>query len=249
MGTDCEPFYFEKSKDVGVLLIHGFTGSPSEMHPLGEYLAEKGITVKGILLPGHCTSPEDLASKKWQDWVNAVNDGYNSLKDDGIAKIFVCGLSLGGALTLYFGETHKNVSGLIPLSAPVKLTDKRLLLLPLLKIFKKYMPKDISREEENALYELPHFSYDIFPLSALQEVVKLVKIVYKGLNKITAPTLIIQSKVDDVVPAINGKLIYDGIQSEIKKLVMLEKSHHVITLDVEREVVYKEVEQFIRNNI
>ncbi|MCD6483865.1 MAG: alpha/beta fold hydrolase [Candidatus Odinarchaeota archaeon] len=247
MEESCETFYFKKSEDIGVLLIHGFTGSPGEMRPLGEYLADKGITVKGILLPGHCTSPEDLATKKWQDWASAVEEGYKSLQQDGIKKIFVCGLSLGGALTLYFGETHSDVAGLIPLSAPVKLTDKRLIFLPLLKLFKKYMAKDRSREEENKIYELPHFSYDVFPLSALSEVIKLVKIVYANLEKITAPTLVIQSKVDEVVPAFNGELIHKKISSQIKKIVWLEKSHHVITLDVERETVYTEVEQFVKS--
>ena len=246
METSCETFYFKKSEDIGVLLVHGFTGSPGEMRPLGEYLTDKGITVKGILLPGHCTSPEDLATKKWQDWVSAVEEGYKSLQQDGIHKIFVCGLSLGGALTLYFGETHDDVAGLIPLSAPVKLTDKRLIFLPILKHIIKYMPKDKSSKKENELYELPHFSYDVFPLSALGEVVKLVKIVYNNLEKITAPTLIIQSKADEVVPAFNGDLIHKRIRSQIKRLVMLEKSHHVITLDVERDTVYKEVELFVK---
>ena len=247
MERSCETYYFRKSDDVGVLLVHGFTGSPGEIRPLGEYLADKGITVKGILLPGHCTSPEDLARKKWQDWVAAVNEGYKSLQQEGVYKIFVCGLSLGGALTLHFGETHDDVAGLIPLSAPVKLIDKRLFLLPILKLFKKYMPKEKTPDEENELYEIPHFSYDVFPLSALGEVIKLVKHIYKNLENITAPTLIIQSKADEVVPAFNGKLIYERISSKLKRIVMLEKSHHVITLDIEREIVYREIEQFIKN--
>jgi len=46
--------------DVGVVCIHGFTGSPYEMRYLGEALARAGRTVRNLLLPGHGTSVDDL---------------------------------------------------------------------------------------------------------------------------------------------------------------------------------------------
>jgi carboxylesterase len=44
-----EPFFFP-GNDTGCLLIHGFTGAPTEMRPLGEFLAGKGYTVLGVRL-------------------------------------------------------------------------------------------------------------------------------------------------------------------------------------------------------
>ncbi|MGQ4832394.1 MAG: alpha/beta hydrolase [Candidatus Asgardarchaeia archaeon] len=251
MGIEsCKPFFFEKSEDVGILLIHGFTGSPGEMRPLGEYLAEHGFTVYGILLPGHCTSPEDMNSKKWTDWANAVENGYNELVKKGIKNIFVCGLSMGGVLTLYFGELQKKVSGLIPLSAPVEMKDKRLILLPILKHFKKFMTKkEAYQNSQEIKYELDHFSYEVIPLNALHELVKLIRITRRELSKITAPILIVQSKNDELVDPINAEIIFTNVASTDKRILWLEKSHHVVTLDIERKSMYEEIEKFIREHI
>jgi len=35
-----------KNKSVGVLLVHGYTGSPASMRPWAEYLNQKGFTVR-----------------------------------------------------------------------------------------------------------------------------------------------------------------------------------------------------------
>lgn len=248
MEKSCEPFYFKKSDNVGVLLIHGFTGSPGEMRPLGEYLADKGITALGILLPGSCTSPEDMNERKWQEWANAVEAGYTKLKNDGIKNIFVCGLSMGGALTLYFAENHDDFSGMIPLAAPVEIKNRKLLLLPIYKRFKKLIPKE-EAQSEDVEYEIYHYSYDVVPVVALGELLKLLKVVKKNLSKIKVPALIVQGKVDKVVPPYNAEVIYNSISSEDKNILWLENSHHVVTLDVDRETLYKEVERFINSHI
>jgi esterase/lipase len=46
---DLNPFTFEGGP-VGCLLVHGFSGSPPEMRPMGEFLAGKGLTVLGVRL-------------------------------------------------------------------------------------------------------------------------------------------------------------------------------------------------------
>lgn len=71
-------FYFA-SGPVGCLFIHGFMGSAAEMRLMGEYLAEKGFTVSGPLLPGHGTEPKDLTSVKRQDWWAAVEKSFYGL--------------------------------------------------------------------------------------------------------------------------------------------------------------------------
>ncbi|MEQ9715205.1 MAG: alpha/beta fold hydrolase [Candidatus Asgardarchaeum sp.] len=245
----CEPFLLKKSDSVGILLIHGFSGSPGEMKPLGEYLADRGFTVNCILLPGHCTSPDDMNTKKWQDWANAVENGYKELQDMGIKNVFVCGLSMGGVLTLYLGEKYTDVSGLIPMAAPVEIKNWKLTFLPLLKHFKKFITKETAVKEAKEEYELKHFSYDVVPLSALHELLKLLKVVRKNLHKISAPTLIIHSRSDELVAPYNAELIYNNISSADKRIFWLEKSHHVVTLDKERHILYQEIEKFINEHI
>ncbi|MBC7976828.1 MAG: alpha/beta fold hydrolase, partial [Myxococcales bacterium] len=67
-----EPFDFVGDGEVGVVCVHGFTGSPYEMRYLGEQLARAGHTVAGPRLPGHGTSVDELDRTGWEDWAAAV---------------------------------------------------------------------------------------------------------------------------------------------------------------------------------
>ncbi len=85
---------------IGVLLIHGFTGAPTEMRLLGEYLNRNGLTVSAPLLPGHGTTVEEMNRCKWTDWTAAVARALAELQDR-CDTVFVGGLSMGSLLTLY----------------------------------------------------------------------------------------------------------------------------------------------------
>ncbi|MBC8075201.1 MAG: hypothetical protein H7Y32_03920, partial [Chloroflexales bacterium] len=65
-----DPFDFAGGP-VGLLLIHGLTGTPGEVRPMGEHLAAAGYTVRGVLLPGHGGDPAELFGVGWQRWVEA----------------------------------------------------------------------------------------------------------------------------------------------------------------------------------
>ncbi|MER6924420.1 alpha/beta fold hydrolase, partial [Streptomyces spiralis] len=89
-----EPFRHEGG-EVGVLLCHGFTGSPQSLRSWAEYLAERGLTVSLPLLPGHGTRWEDMAITGWQDWYAEVDRELRALRER-CAHVFVAGLSMGG---------------------------------------------------------------------------------------------------------------------------------------------------------
>src|ERR1700712_3791468 len=67
------------SADVGVLVLHGFTGNPQSMRPLAEAFAAVGFTVSLPLLPGHGTQVEDMLATRWTDWSAAAEDAYQWL--------------------------------------------------------------------------------------------------------------------------------------------------------------------------
>lgn len=248
ISLDGKKEYFLQGGKKGVLLIHGFTGTPGELRLLGERLNNEGYTVKGVLLPGHGTTPEDLETKTLEDWYEATKDEYFNLKKV-CTEVSIGGLSMGALLTMKLA-TEFNIKSAIIMSAPIFLCDSRSKLLTkkvysIVKHFYRYVRKykrdysDIGKEYKQ--------SYKVMPLRGVVELLKLINMCKKNvIPNINVPCLIIQSKNEHTVKAISAKYIYDNVKSKIKKLVWLENSGHIITIGKEREKVFDAVIDFLR---
>src|ERR1700742_4131618 len=104
--------------DIGVLLVHGFTGTPVEMRFLGEELAHAGFRAHGMLLPGHGTRVEDLDRTTWRDWADAVEDAFDTLALS-CRRVAVVGQSLGGLLALHVASRRRDVAAVGSLATPL----------------------------------------------------------------------------------------------------------------------------------
>lgn len=238
-----EPFFF-KGGNEGVLLIHGYTGAPGEMRLLGEFLHSNGYTVMGVLLPGHCAAPKILAEKTFADWYGEVKRGYAKL-ETVCSKIYIAGLSMGGLLTLKAAAELKP-DKIAVMAAPVYVFDKRQVLLPFLYFLVRYIKKR-QRVFDNVPAEYCVQS-EVMPTKPLISMFKFVKECKNGfLKKVTAPCLIMQSKVEHTVRWQSAQFIYDNISSARKKLVWFEHCGHILTLDKEREAVFNEILAFLKD--
>lgn len=243
-----DPSPFELSgNEVGVLLLHGFTGAPTEMRPMAEYLAAQGLTVRVPLLPGHGTSEQDLNTKTWTEIVDGARAELEALQQK-CSKVFVAGLSMGGLLTLRLGETCSGIDGLIPMAAAVYLSDPMRHILPVGRFLLKTWPK--SSDPANDLEDTSQFdtlwSYDRFPVPAAYQLTRLIKNVRNDLPVIRQPILIVHGKKDKMVPEKAAYTIRDRVSSTDKELVMLAGSGHCLTVDAEREMVWQRAHRFIQ---
>ncbi len=239
-----EPFFFPGGP-VGCLLVHGFTGTPKEMRGLGEYLAGQGYTVLGIRLFGHATRPEDMTRARWQDWLADIEDGWHILS--GMTKqIFACGLSMGGVLSLVLAS-RLPVSGVVAMSTPEHMpADPRLRILKVLSLLQPYHAKNKPLWFDAAAYK-EHVSYPADPTRAYAELRDLLKVMRAQLPLVKAPTLLINSKNDQVVmpDSRHQELIYQALGSLEKQTLWVDKSGHVITRDAEHMRVFAAAGEFI----
>lgn len=237
-----ETFLLEGNNGKAVLLLHGYTGTTAEMRPLGNHLHSLGYTVLCPRLPGHGTSVEDLKETVASQWVAAAKLGYAILAKQ-YSKIYVAGLSMGGLLAIVIVATEK-VERAAFLATPIFLQDKRAPFLPILRYFIHYLPKHKRNYHEMQKYCQ---AYDRMPTKPLTSLFALIKACKKELvQKITVPCLVLQSTIEHTVEPKSAQYIYDnlGTPKEAKKLVWLEKSGHILTLDAEHEKVFQTVVDF-----
>lgn len=246
---NAKPFFSEGHRKTICLLVHGFTGSPSEMKLLGEYLRSKGYGVSAPLLSGHGTTPEEMILTGWYDWYGSVEKEYLRLSNKyPQSKIIPIGLSMGGTLVLHLAS-HYTLSGIVALCPGLYLRSNKAYMTPVLQYFKKYEHRNVTGNTKTIKnYDNnSQFYYDKTPIKSVASQLSLIKKVRKEITCINAPILIIQSKKDGTLNPQGAKKIYDNIASQEKKLVWLEKSGHIITLGPERSLVFQKTEDFLCN--
>lgn len=232
MTSDPSPFFLNGG-DTGVLLIHGFTGSPAEMRRLGGYLHAAGLTVAAPLLPGHGTTVADCNDTRWADWTAAVEAALAQVQATCRA-VFVAGLSMGALLTLYLAEQHPEVAGAALYAPAIMVTDRRSYLAPLLKRITPSVAKAPGYWADPEARA--HFwGYDVWPTAASHSVLQAIGVVKRRLDRVRCPLLIVYSDGDPDTNPRGAHYVYEHAASTDKQLVALHESGHVITLDREWE--------------
>ena len=258
--------------EIACLLIHGFSGTPTEMRGLGDALAEQGIRVYGVLVAGHNGDPEELVASGRKTWLASVEEGLTQLIH--YKTVFVVGLSMGGVLALNLAIEHPDrLAGVIAMSTPTRLeTNVQTRLVPLARYFVKWYyplkalnfnnPKvqaevlkqaqlrdaSVSSIDFNDAQVVNHIKAMVrIPVPAIAELIALVNRTRRRLNKLRIPLLIIQSKRDQTVQPKDAEELYQLTTSApSKSLHWIEESGHVITTGVEREEVYGLALSFIK---
>ena len=239
-----EPFFF-KGGEVGVLLSHGFTGSTQSMRYIGEQLhAQGGYTVMGPRLPGHGTSPEDMAQSTAHQWVQCIDESLDALRGQ-CRVVFMGGLSLGGTLTLIAGARHPDLAGIVPINACVELNSVALANQIFNHEAPEFLPGIGSDIKAPGVTEQ---AYDRTPVAALQPLDLAVAVARDLLPAVQCPALILQSDIDNVVPPVNGDLIAKDLSSVDKQLIRLHDSFHVATLDNDKDRIVELMLNFIRQH-
>jgi carboxylesterase len=258
-AEDAAPFSLGPARaELGALLIHGFTGSPFEMRLLGEHLAARGLAVEGPLLPGHRSTTAALAATGWRDWLAGAERGLAAIEARA-ERVAVCGLSLGGLLTLELARRRELraialLSTALELPRAAHLADKVLARLPPSWLTRAALPKlagsDIADPEMKRRNTRAQGSAGM-PLSSLRSLMELGRELRPRLGEIRAPALVAHGRRDHTVPFACMQTLVEGLgtpRAELRQLV-LERSFHCITLDVEREIVFNAVAEHLLSHL
>ena len=216
---------------VTVILVHGFTGSPSEMTLLADALHRQGYSVEVPLLLGHGTRLEDLVPMRPQHWIEQLDQLIQAELDRG-QELVLGGLSMGSILALQAALRWPQIRGLMLFSPPIGSRDWRRFLAPLLTRLVTSVskpPRDyVDPEAADRLW-----SYDRYPVVCSSLVLQLIARVRRQLPALTQPMLVIASRRDNVVSERGVMRLMERSASVEKELLWLEHSSHALTADGE----------------
>jgi carboxylesterase len=229
--------------DVGILVLHGFSGSPASVKPWARELADEGWTVRVPRLPGHGTKWQDANLTTWHDWYAEAERNFLELSSR-CSRVFVMGLSVGATLSLRLAEEKGDqVSGIVAVNPSFHSDDWKLNLLPILSRVTGSFPgivNDIAKPDQDEV------GYDRLPLKALRSLTEFWQVTQDDIAKVVQPLLLLHSAVDHVMPPSNSELVLAGVSSADATEVVLQDSFHVATLDYDAPVIVRDSIAFVR---
>lgn len=236
---------FFKGNKIGIVLCHGFNGTPQSMQSIGEQLAEYGFTVSIPRLSGHGTHYLDMESSSYKRWISDLEIAYKNLKQQ-CEYVFIVGQSMGGALTLQVAAKNPEVDGIFLINAAVTDVSYKEFYNKATPLFVHEGSPDIKKP---AVFEI---AYDKVPLKAIHQLLYLMEDTKSIVSSVSSPTVILKSAIDHVVPPANSDYIYGQVNTIDKKVITLENSYHVASMDNDAQqivdTIYQHINKLTGNN-
>jgi len=255
---DKSPFFFPQPGTRAVLCLHGFTGTPFEVRPLGESLAARGFTASGPLLAGHGTSVGDLCKTGHAEWQASAERALLDLVAKVEGPVAIAGFSMGGLLALRLARAHPDkVKTLAVMAAPLRLRPFQVSSIRALMKAPAFLRK-------RAFYAIPKAGgFDVvdpaaaranpalraMPICGVASLIELGRLVAADLPAITCPTLIMHGARDRTVPLEDSFELAGRIGATTIERVWLPRSGHLLCLDVERRLAAQAVIEFFLKHL
>ena len=227
--------------------------APEEIRPLAEFLHEKGYAVYAVRLRGHGTAPEDLGSRRWEEWYDSVNRAYVVMKNS-VKSFSIIGFSTGGGVSLMqAAQKGKKLKSIVSINAPLRLQNISSKFSSAIVMWNNLLNKfDINNAKMEFVTnnpENPHINYFRNPISGVNQLGQLMENVEEHLNDITIPTLIIQGNNDPVVNPVSAQEIMEKLGTSQKELFEVESNRHGIVRGDVAEQIFVKIHEFIKKTL
>jgi carboxylesterase len=247
----------------GVFLIHGLGGTQYDLGSMHKRLKNAGLVTHSLTLPGHGTTPEDLVGVTAENWIDAVVAKYREIRDQH-PTLHLMGMCMGALLAATLAQRESHNKGRLILLAPPVFIDgwatpwyrglrPLLYALPGLRNKMKIEEEDpfgIKNEQLRAIVKAKfergeNFHYRWVPLECLRQVDRLREIVMRGAPKIVCQTLVVHAREDELTSLRSANFLVEKIGGGRARMVVLEDSYHMVCVDNDREIVVKNVLEFV----
>lgn len=230
-----------RREQLACILVHGFNGDPNELRELEALLRAEGYAARTPLLPGHGATIRDFAASGWDDWYDAVLAATRSALERH-DRVVVIGHSLGGALALTVAAFEPRLAAVAALCPPIRMHPFVGRIVARVHHVARYIPSGFEDiRDRRAVRGSVRRVYHLTPLAAVHSLYGALGQVRAALPLVRCPALVVCARHDHVVPVRDGIVAHHLLGSQEKELVVLERSFHQVTRDVERDVVFERV--------
>jgi len=237
------------SRELGIVLVHGFMSAPRELAELADYLGNRGYWVYVVRVKGHGTSADDLARTTADEWRKSVDAAFEALS--GMCKqVVLGGFSFGGGLALDCAARHHGgIAAVFAVCPPLRLQNLSSRFAPSLNIWNRLMDY-LHLEQGKAEFveivpERPGINYHRLPIASLVALERFMDDLESRLPTITVPALIIQSSGDPVVDPVGSRLLFESLGSPHKEYKMFDFNRHGILSGPDSFPVHAVIGDFI----
>src|SRR2546421_13118415 len=230
-------------RDAAVLLLHGLTGTPVDMHYMKDALVADGYTVSAPLLPGRGTRPSDMFNLSWEDWMSSALSSYDELAREQ-ESVVGGGLAAGATMALDIALRRKP-SAVILCATALGMGNPIAYLAPYVWRVIKEVPSPASDLVDlNAGAKC----YDPAPVRAVAELIHGIGLVRRRLGEIRCPALVAHAVNDRLVPVQYARDLASRLGGPVTTLY-LDGTGHAITVDARRRDVAEASLAFLRQAI
>ena len=248
-----QPFLVKgRGRHLGVVLFHGYMAAPLEVLALAQYLGRRGYWVYVPRLKGHGTAPEDLAQRRYQDWLHSAENGY-AVMAKICRHVVVGGFSTGAGLALALAAQNLPVAGVFAVSTPLRLQYLTSKLAPAVDVWNRIMGRirltDAKMEFVDNQPENPHINYHRNPVAGVRELERLMGDLEPKLAAVDVPALIMQSAADPVVNEKGSKQVFNLVGAEDKRYMLFNFQRHGIINGPGSEKVFRVICNFLEDRV
>lgn len=237
-----------------IIMTHGFMGTPYSFHFMIRYFQKQGYSVWTPLLMGHGAEVKQFEQNLPFEWYDDFKyQVIQFLNKHPFRECHLIGLSMGGAFSLRLSIDLQNMgiltNTLTLLATPYRLKFHQQLMMTIgyefCDRFYPYKRKKASDIRQPLQREI-NTRYAIVPMRTVFGLSYFLRENQSFIKQVSVPTLVVHSRQDHTIPYRQGRHIYHRLGIKQKRFVSLKQSFHILPLDLEREIVFQEVDFFLK---